>query len=53
MAEGGVDVLYNGNYTQRLADDIQAAGGIVTADDLRNATAIVQEPIIADVRFHA
>lgn len=49
VASSGVDVLYNGNYTQRLADDIRAAGGVVTAEDLRTATAVVQEPIVAEV----
>lgn len=37
MAEQGPDVLYKGKYAKGLVADIQAAGGIITLDDLNQA----------------
>lgn len=34
IAQSGVDVFYNGTVGQQLVEDVQRAGGILTADDL-------------------
>ena len=38
---------------QALAEDIQAAGGIVTAQDLQDAQPTVKQPLTAKVSWHA
>ncbi|KAK9819607.1 hypothetical protein WJX72_000222 [[Myrmecia] bisecta] len=49
VASQGVGVLYSGKYTQGLVDDIRAAGGIVTAEDLHSAAATVKTPLQAQI----
>lgn len=36
IAAEGPEAIHNGSLTARLAGDIQAFGGLVTEDDLRN-----------------
>eukprot|EP01114_Cavostelium_apophysatum_P013303 TRINITY_DN3191_c0_g1_i1.p1 TRINITY_DN3191_c0_g1~~TRINITY_DN3191_c0_g1_i1.p1 ORF type:complete len:601 (-),score=127.48 TRINITY_DN3191_c0_g1_i1:55-1857(-) len=36
VANEGTDVIYNGEIGQKLVQDIQSEGGILTMDDLRN-----------------
>jgi gamma-glutamyltranspeptidase len=46
--EQGPDALYQ-QHGDALAAEIKAAGGIVTADDLRNASPIMKEPVTIQV----
>ncbi|CAI9263054.1 unnamed protein product [Lactuca saligna] len=36
IAEGGPDALYDGVVGEKLVDDVESAGGILTMEDLRN-----------------
>ncbi|XP_048051609.1 glutathione hydrolase 1 proenzyme-like [Megalobrama amblycephala] len=42
-ADNKADVFYNGLLTQTIVDDIKAAGGIITRDDLKNYKVEVKE----------
>lgn len=46
IAVGGADALYRDRAAQ-LAAEIQAAGGIVTADDIRHYRATLRSPVVA------
>ena len=45
VAKQGPDVLYRGKYAAGLAEDIRAAGGIITEEDLQTAVAVVKQPL--------
>ncbi|DBB05404.1 TPA: hypothetical protein ACH3X3_010619 [Trebouxia sp. C0006] len=49
IAQDGPDAVYTGQAGQTLAGEIQAAGGIVTAQDLLSAQPVVKQPITAQV----
>ncbi|XP_053609314.1 glutathione hydrolase 1 proenzyme-like isoform X2 [Plodia interpunctella] len=45
IAEKGGDELYNGSLAGDLLDDLQRVGSIITAEDLRNYEAIIEQPL--------
>ncbi|RXN12728.1 gamma-glutamyltranspeptidase 1-like protein [Labeo rohita] len=46
IAEQGPDAFYDGSLTQDILDDIKAAGGIVTREDLKNYKPVLNESAI-------
>lgn len=45
IAKNGESAFYNGELSATIVDEIQSAGGIITADDLRNYECLVKEPV--------
>ncbi|XP_066271491.1 glutathione hydrolase 1 proenzyme-like [Branchiostoma lanceolatum] len=45
VADGGADAFYTGEIAKNLVDDIQAAGGIITEQDLRDYQVEVTSPL--------
>lgn len=50
IAAEGVDVLYGGSVGQAVADDLQARGGVLTLDDLRQYRTERRTPLRASYR---
>jgi gamma-glutamyltranspeptidase/glutathione hydrolase len=50
IAKDGAAAFYQGPIAERLAADVQAAGGVMTADDLKNYRAIDRTPIRGSYR---
>ncbi|XP_067259148.1 glutathione hydrolase 1 proenzyme-like isoform X1 [Chanodichthys erythropterus] len=57
IAEEGPDAFYNGSLTQTIVEDINAAGGIITREDLKNYEAVLNEYAlnftVGNYTFHA
>jgi gamma-glutamyltranspeptidase/glutathione hydrolase len=45
IARDGPPAFYDGPIAQKLAAAVQAAGGVMTADDLKNYRAVEREPV--------
>ena len=45
IAHGGADAFYDGLIAEKLAAAVQAAGGVMTADDLKHYRAVEREPV--------
>jgi gamma-glutamyltranspeptidase/glutathione hydrolase len=52
IADGGRAAFYEGPIARSIADGVQAAGGCMTADDLKSHSADVLEPLSIDYRGH-
>ncbi len=50
IAEGGRTAFYEGDIARKIADGVQAAGGCMTADDLKAHAADVCEPLSTEYR---
>ncbi len=50
IARDGPDAFYDGPIAQKLAAAVQAAGGVMTADDLKNYRAIERKPVRGSYR---
>ncbi|XP_048051606.1 glutathione hydrolase 1 proenzyme-like isoform X2 [Megalobrama amblycephala] len=57
IAEEGPDAFYSGSLTQTIVEDINAAGGIITREDLKNYEAVLNEYAlnftVGNYTFHA
>ena len=47
VMKGGADAMYKGTRGKKLAEDVQSAGGIMTAEDLSDYRATLRSPLIA------
>jgi gamma-glutamyltranspeptidase / glutathione hydrolase len=52
IARDGVDVLYRGEIGQRIVDDMQRHGGLLTMEDLADFSVQEFAPHLADYRGH-
>jgi gamma-glutamyltranspeptidase / glutathione hydrolase len=50
IAKGGPRAFYEGAVAEKLAADVRAAGGVMTADDLKNYQAIERAPVRGSYR---
>lgn len=50
IAEQGTKAFYEGEIAQKIADDMQEHGGLITLDDLKNYKAVVREPVRGSYR---
>ncbi|KAI8464305.1 MAG: gamma-glutamyltranspeptidase [Monoraphidium minutum] len=49
IAEHGAGWLYTGEVAEKLAAEVQAAGGIMTADDIQGVAAPIRQPLMAQL----
>jgi gamma-glutamyltranspeptidase/glutathione hydrolase len=52
IAEGGAAAFYGGELAGRMAEGVQAAGGLWTVEDLAGYRAIERQPLVFDYRGH-
>lgn len=45
IADGGIAAFYTGDLAQRIVDDLQANGSLITMEDMANYTSVEREPI--------
>jgi gamma-glutamyltranspeptidase len=52
LASEGADAFYHGSIAHRIADDMQANGGLITYDDLAQYHAVERKPVSGQYRGH-
>lgn len=52
LAEQGADAFYRGEIARRIADDMAANGGHITAKDLAGYQPIIRQPLTTSYRGH-
>ncbi len=52
IADEGAGLFYQGRIGRRIAEFLQARGGLITPDDMASYKALVVEPVIVEVRGH-
>ncbi len=52
VADGGVDAVYRGEIAERIAEDFEQNGGLVTLEDLENYEVDVYDPVHGTYRGH-
>ena len=52
IARGGADAFYRGELARRIAEDLQANGGIIGLEDLAQYRAIERRPLVGRYRDH-
>lgn len=52
IAKEGSDAFYTGPIAKAIVEDVQAAGGILTMEDLENYEIVVTEPVRAETWGH-
>ena len=52
VRDGGADVFYSGDLAEEMVADIQANGGLLTLDDLKNYETVRAEPVWGTYRGH-
>ncbi|XP_073679750.1 glutathione hydrolase 7 [Garra rufa] len=45
IAANGISEFYSGNLTQEMTSAVQAKGGVLTEDDFKNYTTVIQKPL--------
>ncbi|KAK9953826.1 hypothetical protein ABG768_015948 [Culter alburnus] len=45
IAANGISEFYNGNLTQEMTSVVQAKGGVLTEDDFKNYSTIIEKPL--------
>lgn len=50
VAAKGADAIYKGEIAQKIAEEVQKQGGIITAEDLANYKVQVRKPVVGTYR---
>jgi gamma-glutamyltranspeptidase len=53
IAKDGAEAFYRGSIARRIADDMEANGGIITFEDLAQYHAVERKPVMGRYRGHA
>lgn len=46
---GGADIFYDGEFTKEIVKEINAEGGIFSADDLKEYKSLEKDPLVAKI----
>ena len=50
IMENGANYMYSGSVAKSISNDIQSAGGIVTAEDIAQYRPTIRDPLVANVK---